>query len=89
MVNHLSKALDPSEVEALLGKLCVDLGFCLPPDAQDQLIENPPSDTRAFTDAVFIAEGMNPETARRELYRQVQECVSAAFARAANRGGSL
>jgi hypothetical protein len=86
IVSQLPTALDPNEVETLLGKLCVDLGFCLPPDAQDRLIENPPGDTQAFTDAVFVAEGMNPQTARRELYRQVRDCVAAAFAQAAMRG---
>ena len=85
-MNHGSAALEPAEVETLLGKHCVDLGFCLPSDAQDQLIENPPGDTKAFTDAVFVAEGMDPQTARRELYRQVRDCVAAAFARAAERG---
>ena len=77
--------LNPDEVEKLLGQLCVDLGFCLPPDAQDRLIENPPGDTDAFTDAVFLAEGMDPKTARRDLYCQVRDCVSAAFAKAGAR----
>jgi hypothetical protein len=89
VVNHLPKALGPDEVERLLGKLCVNLGFCLPPDVQDQLIENPPDNTQAFTDAVFIAEGLNPQTASRELYRQVRDSVAAAFAQAAIRAESL
>jgi len=82
----LSKAPGPDEVEALLGKLCVDLGFCLPPDAQDRLIDDPPSDFEAFTNAIFIAEGMNPQTARPELYRKVRDCVAATFAQSKTPG---
>jgi hypothetical protein len=85
-VNSRSKSLGPSEVETLLGQLCVDLGFCLPAESQDVLIDNPPSDPQAFTDAVFVAEGLNPQTARRDLYRQVQDCVASAFAQAAECG---
>jgi hypothetical protein len=33
----------------------------------------------AFTDAVFTAEGLPPETADRHLYRQVRDMVAAAF----------
>jgi hypothetical protein len=77
--------LEASEVETLLRQLCVDLGFCLPPDAHDRLVDNPPADARSFTDAVFVAEGLNPETARRELYLQVSDYVNAAFARATQR----
>jgi hypothetical protein len=32
-----------------------------------------------FTDAVFSAEGLPPETADRHLYRQVRDLVAAAF----------
>jgi hypothetical protein len=71
--------LSASEVESLLSKLCVDLGFCLPPSAQEQLKENPPTDAKGFTDAVFIAEGLDPFAANRHLYRQVKSMVADAF----------
>jgi hypothetical protein len=46
------------EVEALLSKLCVDLGLCLSPIEHHRLVSEPPEDVRTFTDAVFSAEGL-------------------------------
>ena len=71
--------LTPSEVETLLEKLCADKGFCLPATEHDKLLENPPIEPVAFTDAVFRAEGLNPETVRRDLYREVRDFVTATF----------
>ena len=71
--------LSRREVEALLSKLCIDLGLCLPPADQDGLAAEPPSDVRAFTDAVFLAEGLDPALADRHIYRRVQDMVSEAF----------
>ena len=71
--------LEPHEVETLLDKLCSDLGFCLPSDEHKRISSNPPDDVIAFVDAVFIAEGMNPGTADRHVYRRVRDYVSAAF----------
>jgi hypothetical protein len=71
--------LSRREVEVLLSKLCIDLGFCLPPDDQKRLAEQPPVDAHAFTDAVFSAEGLDPTTADRHLYRQVRDMVLEAF----------
>jgi hypothetical protein len=34
---------------------------------------------RAFTDAVFSAEGLDPDAADRHLYRQVRDVVASAF----------
>lgn len=50
------------KVEALLYELCVDLGFCLPPDAYEALVDNPPGDALAFARAVFAAEGLDFDT---------------------------
>lgn len=47
------------DVPQLLDQLCVDLGFCLSPDARKRLIDRPPSTIDAFTDAVFEAEGFD------------------------------
>jgi hypothetical protein len=47
--------LSELEVQRLLDKLCVDLGFCLPPQEQVRLSANPPDDVCAFTDAVFFS----------------------------------
>jgi hypothetical protein len=71
--------LSPQEGVVLLSKLCTTLGFCLPPDFQARLRENPPSDVDEFTRAVFIAEGLDPTTAECGLYRQVRSLVADAF----------
>jgi len=72
--------LSEHETEILLDRLCIKLGFCLPPNAYQHLLENRPSDSKAFTNAVFVAEGFgDPATADRHLYRQVLAIVSDAF----------
>ena len=76
--------LTASEIENLLTKLCVDLGFCLPPRAISQFKQTPPADVDSFTDAVFIAEGLDPQVADRRLYAQVRAIVRDWFARAAS-----
>lgn len=55
------------------------LGFCLPPVERQRLAENPPREVLAFTDAVFVAEEMDPVIGDRHLYRQVRELVREAF----------
>jgi hypothetical protein len=71
--------LSATEVAWLLDKLCVDVGFCLAPSHRQELQQNPPLDPRAFTDAVFRAEGLDPSMAERHLYRQVYSLISQAF----------
>jgi hypothetical protein len=71
--------LSRHKTEVLLSRLCVDLGFCLPPTEQMRLIEKPPKDVQEFTDAVFFAEGLDPTIAERHLYRQVRDMILAAF----------
>jgi len=68
-----------SDVEALLYRVCVDLGLCLTPDTYDHLVTHAPDTVDAMTDAIFRAEGMNPATADRWLYGRVREYVAAAF----------
>jgi hypothetical protein len=53
--------MTPKQVELLLYELCVDLGFCLPTEAQIRLEQHPGTDIDAFTDAVIRAEGLDPE----------------------------
>lgn len=71
--------LSEKEVDVLLTELCVQLGFCLPPADCTRLREKPQADVREFTDAVFAAEGMDPSTADRRLYRQVRDMIAHAF----------
>lgn len=52
--------ISPAKIEVLLTELCVDLGFCLPPDAVARLKSDPPPDTDEFADAVIRAEGLDP-----------------------------
>ena len=72
-------SLEPTEVTRLLDELCVGLGFCLPPADRDRLDANPPTDESAFTDAVFVAEGLWPCTDL-HLWRSVRQCVLRHFA---------
>lgn len=71
--------LTADQVMKLLDRLCIRLGFCLPPDAKQRLMREPPEDVSFFTDAVFREEGLDPELADRHLYRQVRDVVRGAF----------
>ena len=66
-------------IERLLDQLCVDLGFCLPPGERARLSKAPPESIKSFTDAVFTAEGLSPETADKHLWRQVRDRVAKCF----------
>jgi len=48
------------DVDHLLYELCVDLGFCLPPEVRESMRTSPPDGVDSFTDAVFVAEGLDP-----------------------------
>ena len=75
--------LSPAQVEWLLIDLCTKLGFCLPPEQQQQrLIDQTPDSVADFTHAVIVAEGLNPELMDRGLFRRVETMVADAFARA-------
>lgn len=73
--------LSASEIENLLMKLCVDLGFCLRPSAFLRFKNSPPPDIDSFTDAVFTAEGLDARSDPR-LRAQVRAIVRDEFARA-------
>ena len=67
-------------VRILLDRLCVKMGFCLSPVDIERILNDPPTDVRAFTDEVFRSEGLDPTTADRHLYRSVRAMVADAFA---------
>jgi len=69
-----------SKTEILLSELCGKLGFCLPPKEIARLRESPPESVDEFTDAVFLAEGVDLEQSR-ELRRQVRDIVAKHFHR--------
>ena len=68
------EARPPPDVALLLSELCLHLGVCLPPDARVQLQALPPRDVDGFTDAVLIAEGLDPPL-HKELRSRVREMV--------------
>jgi len=70
--------LTSKETTALLSKLCVDYGICLPM-ASAHLGTPAPADIDSFTNAVFSAEGLSPEGVDRHLYRQARAQVAEAF----------
>lgn len=69
------------ETQSLLDRLCVELGFCLPPAEQERLCNAPPVEVDAFAEEVFRAEGLKPS--RGSLYTQVRDMVNDAFENAA------
>jgi len=75
----VNRVLSRQDTEKLLDELCVDLGFCLPPGEYRAIVDDPPESVPAFVDAVFAAEGMEPATADRHLWRQVRDVVADFF----------
>jgi hypothetical protein len=73
--------LSSAHTRWLLHDLCVRLGFCLREDALARLEATPPETVSDFVAAVFLEEGLDPMTADRHLYRQVEAMVAEAFCR--------
>lgn len=73
-----------SPIDMLLDRLCVELGFCLVPEQRKRLAAMAPASVHAFTDAVFVAEGLDPQVADRHLWRQVRDRVRESFNSAGN-----
>ena len=55
-----SKTKRGSRAEVALTELCARFGYCIPPDAAEAILANPPADAEAFVDAVVVAEGRDP-----------------------------
>lgn len=64
------------DVGHLLYELCTELGFSLTPEAQARLIEDPSSNVDTFTDAVLVAEGLDPVIVQKRIRLRVQEVVA-------------
>lgn len=75
----MSLHISPAQIELLLSELCVELGFCLPPDAQARLKSDPPVDADDFTDAVLRAEGLDPQMVPRHLHRDLRAKIAKRF----------
>jgi hypothetical protein len=80
--------ISEAEAERFLGVLCEKYGFCLPPLWHARLKTCPPKSVARFTDTVFQAEGLDPNTADRAMYRVMYEEVRSAFERSAQVAGS-
>jgi hypothetical protein len=66
----------PTKIKWVLDDLCSRLGFCLPHDERARIEQNPPRDIEAFTDAIFVAEGMDPhDKSNRGLRQQVRKLI--------------
>jgi hypothetical protein len=50
--------LSEAATHNLLNKLCVDLGYCLPPESIDRLVSDPPTDPSGFASLVMELEGV-------------------------------
>jgi hypothetical protein len=74
----LRALLDPDEVRAVLDRLCLKYGFCLPPNEIERLVQSPPPDIDEFVEAVFLAEGYG-FTKSDPLCQKAREVVAQAF----------
>jgi hypothetical protein len=79
-----SVKMSPRQIAFLIEELCVDLGFCLPPEAQARIQEKPETDIDLFTDAVIRAEGLDPQVDISLNLRRVRAVVVKHFRAAGN-----
>ncbi len=78
--------LSKQEAQKLLDVLCLNLGFCISPEDYKQIASDPPPSVSGFVEAVFAAEGLNPDTADQSLLRQVRDVVAERFRSAGEDG---
>jgi hypothetical protein len=78
-VAEVKDTAQEATIKALLDDLCVQLGYCLPPDDQQRIISDPPESADAFTDAVVAAEGFDPALMAAEQRQEVRRMAAAAF----------
>ncbi|GLX85329.1 hypothetical protein tloyanaT_15810 [Thalassotalea loyana] len=69
------------EIEELLDKVCVDLGFCLTHSVKSRLIKFPPKTPEKFTKAVVEAEGFTLDTINKPLYQQLFEQIDRVYSK--------
>lgn len=71
--------LEHLEANRLLERLCTVYGFCLSPLWKARLTTCPPQSPAKYTDTLFRAEGLDPGTADRALYKSILSEVQIAF----------
>ena len=76
-IDTLEKAL-----EQLLNDLCVEMGFCLPPEKQRRIASQSQINAVEFASAVLSAEGLVPEY-EKQLLRQISERFKDRFGKSA------
>ncbi|REL26691.1 hypothetical protein DXX93_08955 [Thalassotalea euphylliae] len=69
------------EVEKLLDQVCVDLGFCLPPNVKSRLIKFPPKTSEKFTKTLIEVEGFTIETIDKSLYKQLFDKIDSVYSK--------
>ncbi len=77
-IKYIKMLLEPHEVRAVLDRLCMRYGFCLPPMEIERLATSPPTDIDEFTETALAAEGYGfcrTDT----LCQQAREVVAQAF----------
>jgi len=68
-----------TEIERLLETLCVKFGFCLAPKISNRLVKFPPRTSAKFAESVIVAEGLNPESMDKNLYKNVLKEIENVF----------
>lgn len=61
-----------TELETLLGRVCVDWGFCLPSKASDEIAQSREMDATTFALSVLRAEGFEPPEIEVEWQRRLR-----------------
>jgi len=59
----------------LLNDLCVKLGFCLPMEGRNRILDDPPEYLDEFVDLIYEFEGLNPETADLHVKRMIRDMI--------------
>ena len=77
-VKHIQARLESDEVCAVLDRLCLKYGVCLPPSDIDRLAQSPPMDIDEFTEAALVAEGYGFNKSD-PLCQAAREVVAQAF----------
>ncbi|MEE9327873.1 MAG: hypothetical protein V3U71_11325 [Cocleimonas sp.] len=60
-----------NEIRKLLNKICIDLGFCLPPSDIERIVLINNCETDELVRDIFIVEGLNPDL-ELSLFREVK-----------------
>ena len=71
-------SISKTEALKLENQLCVTFGFCSMREKYNEIIEALPTDIDEVVDTIFIAEGLNPDTADLRLKRKIRDLITKA-----------